>query len=113
MHVVLTQRQLKIIHLLYIIREFVTVNHIAKELSCSEKTIRNEIKKINIILLNQKIGNIKTKTNKGVFFDISIENYEKLSMNTIRYSVFDDNHKLNLVFNILQKNRLIYKRFLT
>lgn len=106
MHVVLTQRQLKIIHLLYIIREFVTVNHIAKELSCSEKTIRNEIKKINIILLNQKIGNIKTKTNKGVFFDISIENYEKLSMNTIRYSVFDDNHKLNLVFNILQKKQI-------
>ncbi|MBT9432005.1 hypothetical protein JZM24_07380 [Candidatus Sodalis endolongispinus] len=74
-----TVRQRKIIEILWMVRDFITVKDIADEIAFSEKTVRSELNIIGHEIHHNNIGKLFAKTNKGFFLDVDRAAFDKIS----------------------------------
>jgi len=61
------ERRFDILKKLYSSNEFVTTRFLAENMSCSLKTVRNDLKQLGDFLQEHKLGLIVSKSNKGVY----------------------------------------------
>ncbi|AHF75164.1 PTS modulated transcriptional antiterminator [Sodalis praecaptivus] len=82
-----TVRQRKIIELLWMVRDFITVKDIADEISFSEKTVRSELNIIGHEIHHHNIGKLVAKTNKGFYLDVDRAAFDKISATFIDHHI--------------------------
>ncbi|MEA9390273.1 PTS sugar transporter subunit IIA [Acerihabitans sp. TG2] len=92
-----TIRQRKILELLWMVRDFITVKDIADEVAFSEKTVRGDLNFIGQTIGYHNFGKLIAKTNKGFYLDVNRAAYDKISAS------FSDNNIDHRIQNRLSR----------
>jgi activator of the mannose operon (transcriptional antiterminator) len=93
-------------------KETLTIDEIATELKCSEKTIRNDFKEIDEWLSKNFEAKIIRKPNLGVKLEITEEEKKKILSNTTNVSMSFEVHtnegerKIEILSLLLKDNKI-------
>lgn len=108
----ISRREREIINLLHQQDEYVTVQFIANKIHYSEKTVRNDLKKISNYLSHAGLGEISAKPKKGVKLTVTFDQWEKLQNAVKQFEfvpsadVFTEERKYQICLLLLQNRSM-------
>ncbi|QEY34868.1 PRD domain-containing protein [Caproiciproducens galactitolivorans] len=108
----ISRREREIINLLHQQDEYVTVQFIANKIHYSEKTVRNDLKKISNYLSHAGLGEISAKPKKGVKLTVTFDQWEKLQSSVRQFEfvpladVFTEERKYQICLMLLQNRSM-------